>query len=173
MSVSGVSTDDVQTILNLKNAWQYILATDAPFDWALLCKINGFVAYNESLAWGEIRTGQVGISGVGYVTPVPRQPEIEQTLANLAALPVSATARALKTMYHMMRAQWFWDGNKRTAIIAANYQMIAAGAGIINIAQAQLERWHALLSAFYESGDDGEIVRWTYEHCVHGIEMQP
>ena len=104
---------------------------------------------------------------------MPRQPEIEQTLANLAALPVSATARALKTMYHMMRAQWFWDGNKRTAIIAANYQMIAAGAGIINIAQAQLERWHALLSAFYESGDDGEIVRWTYEHCVHGIEMQP
>lgn len=171
MSVGGVSTADVQTILNLKNAWQYILAADAPFDWTLLCKINGFVAYNESLAWGEMRTGRVGIGGVGYVPPVPRQPEIGQTLANLAALPVSATARALKTMYHMMRAQWFWDGNKRTAIIAANYQMIAAGAGIVNIAQAQLEHWHALLSAFYESGDDGEIVRWTYQHCVHGIEM--
>ena len=54
----GVSTDDVQTILNLKNAWQYILAADAPFDWTLLCKINGFVAYNESLAWGEMRTGR-------------------------------------------------------------------------------------------------------------------
>ncbi len=172
MSVSGVSTDDVQTILNLKNAWQYILATDALFDWALLCKINGFVAYNESLAWGEMRTGQVGIGGVAYVPPVPRQPEIEQTLANLAALPVSATERALKTMYHMMRAQWFWDGNKRTAIIAANYQMMTAGVGIINIAQTQLERWHALLSAFYESGDDAEIMCWTYEHCVHGIEMQ-
>lgn len=103
MSVGGVSTDDVQTILNLKNAWQYILAADAPFDWTLLCKINGFVAYNESLAWGEMRMGRVGIGGVGYVPPVPRQPEIGQTLANLAALPVSATARALKTMYRMMR----------------------------------------------------------------------
>ena len=83
------------------------------------------------------------------------------------------TEKAARLCYGIAKNHPFFDGNKRTAIIAANYQMIAAGAGIINIAQAQLERWHALLSAFYESGDDGEIVRWTYEHCVHGIEMQP
>lgn len=169
MSVSGVSTDDVQVILNLKNAWQFALNTDAPFDLALACKINGFVAYNESLAWGELRSGRVGISGVGYVPLIPQPQEVEATLQTLAGLPQSATARALKTMYYMMRAQLFWDGNKRTAIICANYLLIAAGAGVLNISEMQLEQWNTLLSAFYESGNDTEITAWTYEHCLHGI----
>lgn len=171
MSVSGVSTDDVQIILNLKNAWQFALKSDAPFDLKFACKINSFVAYNDSLAWGELRTGNVGISGVGYVPPIPKQDEVEQTLHTFAHLPQSATVRALKIMYYMMRAQLFWDGNKRTASICANYQMIQAGAGVLNIHEGQLEQWHTLLSAFYESGDDTEIIAWTYEHCLYGIEM--
>lgn len=170
MSVSGVSTDDVQVVLNLKNAWQFALRSDRPFDLAFACKINGFVAYNESLAWGELRTGKVGIGGVAYVPPVPNPHEAEQTLSELARLPVSDTVRALKTMYYMMRSQLFWDGNKRTAIICANYQLIHAGAGVLNINEQQLEHWNGLLSAFYESGDDAEIIRWTYEHCLYGIE---
>lgn len=170
MSVSGVSTDDVQVILNLKNAWQFALKSDAPFDLAFSCKINNFVAYNESLAWGELRTGKVGISGVGYISPVPQQNEVEQVFAQIAQLPLSETERALKLMYYMMRSQLFWDGNKRTAIICANYQLISAGAGIVNISEQQLEQWHELLSAFYESGDDTQIIAWTYEHCLHGIE---
>lgn len=170
MSVSGVSTDDVQVILNLKNAWQFALQSDTPFDLAFVCKINSFVAYNESLAWGELRTGKVSISGVGYVPPVPQQNEVEQVFAQIAQLPLSETERALKLMYYMMRSQLFWDGNKRTAIICANYQLISAGAGIVNISEQQLEQWHEVLSAFYESGDDTQIIAWTYEHCLHGIE---
>ena len=170
MGVSGVSTDDIQVILNLKNAWQFALKADAPFDLAFACRINGFIAYNESLAWGVLRSGRVGISGVGYVPPVPVQSEAEQTLADIAKLPESATFRALKSMYYLMRAQLFWDGNKRTAIICANYQLIAAGAGVLNIAETQLEQWNTLLSAFYESGDDAEIMAWTYRHCLYGIE---
>ncbi len=170
MSVSGVSTDDVQVVLNLKNAWQFALRSDIPFDLAFSCKINGFVAYNESLAWGELRTGKVGIGGVAYVPSVPNPHEAEQALSELARLPVSDTVRALKTMYYMMRSQLFWDGNKRTAIICANYQLIHAGAGVLNINEQQLEQWNSLLSAFYESGDDAEIIRWTYEHCLYGIE---
>lgn len=171
MSVSGVSTDDVQVILNLKNAWQFALKSDVPFDVSFACKINGFVAYNESLAWGELRTGKVGISGVGYVPPIPERHQVEQTFAEIAQLPQSMTYRALKTMYHMMRAQLFWDGNKRTAIICANYQLILSGCGVLNINEMQLEQWNTLLSAFYESGDDSEIMAWTYAHCLYGIEM--
>lgn len=170
MSVSGVSTDDVQVILNLKNAWQFVLQSDKQFDLAFACKINGFVAYNESLAWGELRTGKVGISGVGYIPPIPQAIEVENIFNQTAQLPVSETERALKLMYYMMRTQLFWDGNKRTAIISANYLLIQAGAGILNISEQQLETWNTLLSAFYESGDDAEIIRWTYENCLHGIE---
>ncbi|OOR88507.1 filamentation induced by cAMP protein fic [Moraxella caviae] len=169
MSVSGVSTHDIQVVLNLKNAWQFALRSDAPFDLDFACKINGFVAYNESLAWGELRTGNVGISGVSYVPSIPNKDEAQQALQAIDELPLSHTKRAIKTLYYMARQQLFWDGNKRTAIICANYQLIKAGAGILNINESQLETWNELLSAFYETGDDDKIVAWTYENCIYGI----
>lgn len=171
MSVSGISTHDIQIVLNLKNAWHFILSSDREFDLAFACKVNSFVAYNESLAWGELRTGNVGISGVAFVPDIPMQANVEQTLNDFKALPISDTHRILKTMYYMMRHRLFWDGNKRTAIICANYRLIMAGCGVLNIAESQLETWHTLLSEFYETGDDSEIVAWTYEHCLHGMTV--
>lgn len=171
MSVSGISTHDIQVVLNLKNAWHFILASDSDFDLAFACKVNSFVAYNESLAWGELRTGNVGISGVSFVPEIPIKTDVEQTLNDFRALPISDTHRILKTMYHMMRNQWFWDGNKRTAMICANYQLIMAGCGVLNINESQLETWHTLLSAFYETGDDSEIVNWTYDNCLYGMTI--
>lgn len=171
MSVSGISTHDMQVVLNLKNAWQFILSSDSNFDLAFACRVNGFVAYNESLAWGELRTGTVGISGVSFVPEIPIRTDVEQTLNDFKALAISDTHRILKIMYHMMRSQLFWDGNKRTAMICANYQLIMTGCGVLNINENQLEVWHTLLSRFYETNDDGDIVAWTYEHCLYGMTV--
>lgn len=169
MSVSGISTHDMQVVLNLKNAWQFILSSDSPFDLVFACKVNGFVAYNESLAWGELRTGNVGISGVSYVPSIPIKADVENTLSDFHQLPIFHTHRTLKIMYYMMRSQLFWDGNKRTAMICANYQLIRAGCGVLNINESQLEIWNTLLSEFYESGYDTHIVNWTYENCLYGM----
>ncbi|WP_323842334.1 MULTISPECIES: Fic family protein [unclassified Moraxella] len=171
MGVSGVSTHDIQVVLNLKNAWQFILSSDNEFDLEFACKVNSYVAYNESLAWGELRTGNVGISGVSYVPDIPVQSEVEKTLNDFKTLPISNTHRILKTMYYMMRSQLFWDGNKRTALICANYQLMAAGCGVLNINESQLEIWNALLSEFYETNNDEKIVAWTYEHCLYGMTI--
>ncbi|UNU73064.1 Fic family protein [Moraxella nasovis] len=170
MSVGGISTHDIQVVLNLKNAWQFILKSDTPFDLDFACRVNAFVAYNESLAWGVLRTGNVGISGVGYVPSIPIKSDIENTLNKIHNLPLSKTVLIIKTMYYMMRQQIFWDGNKRTAIICANYQLILSGLGILNINENQLEIWNNLLSEFYETNDDDKIIAWTYEHCLYGIE---
>ncbi len=99
MSVSGISTHDIQVVLNLKNAWQFILSSDRDFDLAFACKVNSYVAYNESLAWGELRTGNVGIGGVSFVPTIPILAEVENCLNEFNQLPISATHRGLKTMY--------------------------------------------------------------------------
>lgn len=169
MSVSGISTHDIQVVLNLKNAWQFILSSNRDFDLTFACKVNSYVAYNESLAWGELRTGNVGISGISFVSTIPVLAEVENCLDEFNWLPISPTHRSLKIMYYMMRNQLFWDGNKRTAIICANYQLIMAGCGVLNINESQLEIWHPLLSEFYESGDDSNIITWTYENCLYGM----
>lgn len=171
MSVSGISTHDIQVVLNLKNAWQFILSSDVVCDLKFACKVNSFVAYNESLAWGELRTGNVGISGVSFVPTIPVLVDVEKAFDEFKKLEGCHTYRILKTMYYMMRNQLFWDGNKRTAIICANYQLIIAGCGVLNINESQLEIWHTLLSDFYESGDDSNIIAWTYENCLYGMTV--
>lgn len=62
MSVGGVSMDDIQVLLNLKNAYQYILKEQSPFSLEVAKKINAFVSDNESLDWGVVRYGDVGIN---------------------------------------------------------------------------------------------------------------
>ena len=52
VNVGSVTLDDVQTILNLRDAWRYVLSSlDEPFNLDYICGINGHVSRNESLQW--------------------------------------------------------------------------------------------------------------------------
>ena len=172
MSVSGISMDDVQVILHLKNAYQYVLKlpSDTTFNLMTACKINSFISYNESLEWGVLRTGNVGIHGVDYTPTIPIESEVVSTINEIRGSEGSLTYKALKYMYYAMRTQLFWDGNKRTAIVSANAIMMLNGLGIVNISEQQLEHWNQLLSEFYETNNDEKIIQWTYDNCVHGID---
>ena len=172
MSVSGISMDDVQVILNLKNAYQYVLklSGDTTFNLSTACKINSFISYNESLEWGVLRTGNVGIHGVDYTPAIPVESEVVSAINEIMSSEGSLTYKALKYMYYAMRTQLFWDGNKRTAIVSTNAIMMLDGLGIVNISEQQLEYWNQLLSEFYETNNDETIIQWTYDNCVHGID---
>jgi len=172
MSVSGISMDDVQVILNLKNAYQYVLklSGDTTFNLSMACKINSFISYNESLEWGVLRKGNVGIHGVDYTPSIPIESEVVSKINEIMSSEGSQTYKALKYMYYAMRTQLFWDGNKRTAIVSTNAIMMLEGLGIVNISEQQLEYWNQLLSEFYETNNDETIIQWTYDNCVHGID---
>ena len=170
MSVSGISIDDIQIILNLKNAYQYILNEQAPFTLEVAKKINSFVSYNESLDWGVVRYGDVGIHGVNDSTSIPVETDVAQHIETILSNKLTSTTyRALKYMYYAMRTQIFWDGNKRSALIATNYIMLLNGNGILHIDESHLEVWNKLLSEFYETNNDEAIIEWTYNHCIFGI----
>lgn len=172
MSVSGVSTDDIQVILNLKNAYSYILKETRSFDLSIAERINGFIAYNESLEWGVLRRGNVGIHGVSYKPTIPIRNAVIAEIDEIMSMDISNTHKAIKYMYYAMRKQLFWDGNKRTAIVSANYMMLQNGNGILVIREQDLEEWNELLSDFYESNDDSKIIDWTYDNCIFGIEYE-
>ena len=64
VNVPNVQLDDIQAILNMRDAWKFLLNTvneEVTFDY--WCKLNGYIARNEALEWGKLRTGTVGISG--------------------------------------------------------------------------------------------------------------
>lgn len=56
------------------------MLADGEFDLKFACRVNGFVTYNEGLAWGELRTGNVGISGVSFVPDMPIVSEVKKIL---------------------------------------------------------------------------------------------
>ena len=64
VNVPSVQLDDIQAILNMRDAWRYLLDTiNELITLDYLCKLNDFIARNEALEWGKLRTGTVGISG--------------------------------------------------------------------------------------------------------------
>lgn len=62
VNVPGVQLDDIQAILNMRDAWKYLLSTiDEPLTFGYWCKLNEFIARNEALEWGKLRTGTESI----------------------------------------------------------------------------------------------------------------
>ena len=85
------------------------------------CKLNEYIARNEALEWGKLRTGTVGISGTDYVPPVPEKEKTIEELKNiLSSTSLSVTDKALEAFTWGAREQFFWDGNKRTSLLLAN-----------------------------------------------------
>lgn len=173
LSVTGVDTHDVQVILNMKNAWMYILERiDQPFDLDILCKVNSFVAYNESIEWGVLRNGTVGITGVNYVPTVPVEKDVVAEMSQIFSNPeLSDTYRGIHFMLYAMRTQIFWDGNKRTAMIGANMWLTQRGLGLISVTDKHFETFNVLLSKFYETNDYTVIDDFVYENCLYGIDF--
>ena len=72
VNVPGVQIDDIQAILNMRDAWRFLMGSiNEPVTLEYLCKLNEFIARNEALEWGKLRTGSVAISGTDYTPPVP------------------------------------------------------------------------------------------------------
>lgn len=164
---AGLTTDDVAVVLNLREAWRYVLASlDEPFGPELVRGINARVAHGLSLAPGEWRDGSVGITGTAWRPPAPDT----DTVAEVFTLTGSTTGRALTFAARAMRAQLFWDGNKRTALLAANHLLLSHGAGMLSIPEDAIEAFNRTLTAFYSSGDPTPLVAWLYTSALTGLE---
>ena len=171
VNVPDVQLDDIQAILNMRDVWRYLLSTvDQPVTLEYLCTLNGYIARNEALVWGKLRTGRVGISGTDYLPPLPSQETAERELSEILDKDTSATDKALTAFLWGTRAQLFWDGNKRTSMTLANKILIASGAGILTVTDRHMERFNTLLLGYYDTGEGEELKRYLYENANFGIE---
>ena len=172
VNVPNLKIDEIQCVLNLRDAWKFVIANiDEEFNTEFICKINEYVARNESLEWGKLRTGRVEITGTEYIPEVPDKNKVEKEINDILKIE-NATERAITYMLYGMRSQLFWDGNKRTSTIAANKIMIANGVGIIKVPDNKLEEFNKLLTEFYNTNDMTKIRKFIYENCIDGIRMQ-
>lgn len=172
VNVPNVLIDDIQAILNMRDAWKYLLNTvSEPVTLEYMCKLNEYIARNEALEWGKLRTGTVGISGTDYITPIPNQTQIEQELDRILNTDTSATEKALSAFVWGTRGQFFWDGNKRTSLTLANKLLVASGAGILTITDKYMEQFNVLLLDYYNSGESEKLKKFLYENAIQGISI--
>lgn len=172
VNVPEVKLSDITCILNLRDAWSYVLSNlEIMTNLDFICKVNSFVSRNESLEWGVLRTGKVGISGTSYVPNIPLNEEVENSLKEIMSIE-NITLRSIKYMLYGMRSQLFWDGNKRTSMIVANKIMIENGKGIILIKEEYVLEFNKLLTDFYETNNDEKIVKFIYDNCIVGIDRE-
>ena len=116
-------------------------------------------------------TGSVQITGVNYIPKVPNKEDVIIKINSILQIE-NPTERAIEYMLYGMRAQLFWDGNKRTSSICANKIMIENGCGIIKISDENLEQFMTLLSEFYDTNDNSKIKQFIYDNCVDGIILE-
>lgn len=172
INVPNLKIDEIQCILNLRDAWKYVINNiKEEFNINFICKINELVARSESIEWGVLRSGNVQITGTEYIPDVPEEEVVKKQIAEILKIK-NTTERAIEYMLYGMRSQLFWDGNKRTSMICANKIMIENGNGIIKVPDNKLEEFNTLLSEFYTSNDKVKIKQFIFANCIDGITFK-
>lgn len=168
INVPNVQLDDIQAILNMQDAWEYLLQTvEEKITFAYWCKLNEYIARNEALEWGKLRTGSVGISGTDYIPPIPKKEKVIAALEDIVSdKDMTATEKALEVFTWGTRGQYFWDGNKRTSLMLTNKILISAGAGIMTITDKYMEQFNVSLLEYYNTGISSELKRFLYDNAI-------
>lgn len=166
--VNGVSATDVQKILNLKHAWEFILDQDvirSETNYYMLCHIARIVNEGFFYDGGRIRGVPVTIGGSSYVPPLPIESVIKEQLTEIIMQKKQDVDIAIDLCLYCMKTQVFLDGNKRTAVIFANHYLIAHGMGFLVIPEKEVPEFKKLLVSFYEGKDKDIIYSFMKERC--------
>ncbi len=172
VNVPNLKLDEINCILNLRDAWNYTLTNiDSQLSLEYICKINSYVSRNESLEWGVLRTGNIGINGVSYTPNIPNKDDITNKINEINSKNISITEKSLELMLYLMRSQIFWYGNKRTSMIIANKLMIANGCGIITVSEENILMFNRLLTDYYNTNNMDKIKKFLYDNCIVGMTI--
>ena len=166
--VNGMTASDVQKILNLKHAWEFILdqnVIQAKSDYYVLCHIARLVNEGFFADGGRIRGVPVTIGGSSYVPPLPIELEVRERIEEILQSDMEDIDKAICLCLYTMKTQVFIDGNKRAAVIFANHFLIAHGLGFLVIPEAHVAEFKKLLVSYYEGEDSGIITAFLKGNC--------
>ena len=167
--VNNVSAEDVQKILNLKHAWEFVLDKDV-----ILSETNYYVCQyiarlvNEGFyqQGGRIRAVPVTIGGTSYIPPIPIEYQVKENIENIIKSSDDVVQVAIELALHVMKTQIFNDGNKRTAIIFANHYLISHAGGLMVVPQNLVPEYKKMLVKYYEGTDEETIKSFMREKCL-------
>lgn len=166
--VNGVKASDVQKILNLKHAWEFIVDPDVvafPCNYYLLSHIARLVNEGFYQNGGSVRGIPVAIGGSTYVPPIPNEIDVKDRIREIIQSGLDGIDIAIELTLYCMKTQIFIDGNKRASIIFTNHFMIQHGLGLLVVPESIVPEFKRLLVAYYEGRDEASIKEFLKEKC--------
>lgn len=173
--VNNVSAEDVQKILNLKHAWEFVLDKDviqSPTSYYVCQYIARLVNEGFYYEGGRIRGVPVKIGGSSYIPPLPVEYEVKDQIEKIVAADAAYVDIAIELALYVMKTQIFNDGNKRTAILFANHYLIAHGAGLMVVPENIVPEFKQLLVRYYEDIDVGAIKDFLKNQCYRTFQSE-
>jgi prophage maintenance system killer protein len=166
--VSGMTPTDIQKILNLKHAWEFILDKDvisSKTNFYILSYIAKLVNEGFYKNGGRIRAVPVSIGGTNYVPPLSIESDIKDDIETILSQEKENIDKAIDLCLYCMKTQIFNDGNKRASVIFANHYLISQGEGLIIIPEKEVPLFRSLLVNYYENEDNNAIKIFMREKC--------
>ena len=171
--VSGMTPTDIQKILNLKHAWEFILDKDVILsnsDYYILSYIARIVNEGFFEEGGKIRGVPVTIGGSSYIPPLPNEADVKEKIKEIVEEKDDAINIAIKLCLYCMKTQIFLDGNKRASVIFANHYLISHGGGFLVIPEKEVPEFKKLLINYYEKNEFTIIANFMKKHCHKTME---
>jgi len=170
--VSGMKPDDIQKIVNLKHAWEFILDNDVvayPTSYYLSSYIAKLVNEGFYADGGNIRGVPVVIGKSSYIPPIPNEADVKNGIDSIIHSGEPAIDISIKLMLYVMKTQIYNDGNKRTGVILANHVLISKGEGLIVIPEKLVPAFKKHLVNYYENKDN-KLIDFLKDKCWNKLK---
>lgn len=167
-TVNGMTASDIQKVLNLKHAWEFILDNDviqAKSDYYLLSYIGRLVNEGFFSDGGRIRGVPISIGGSTYKPPIPIESIVKERIDAILKSQKDDIDIAIELCMYTMKTQVFIDGNKRASVIYANHYLIAHGQGFLVIPENKVSEFKKKLVSYYEGEDLAVISDFLKNYC--------
>ena len=117
---ADMTVNDIIVVNNIKRAWMFLFENGGhPIDWQYVSEYNRILGEGLIRDAGKIRTNDVRIGGTDWIPDLPTIESSHDVILSLSKSERSAEDQALLMFCAITRGQWFNDGNKRTALMAA------------------------------------------------------
>lgn len=157
ITVGGHKVDHQQIVINQGKAWTFIFSSLKEQSFSLnvefVNELHGIAANQETLLWGEFRSGGVSIAGTDCMPPDYKDlPRLFNEMVNKSQIIDDVYDKAIFVFLKMAKNQFFYDVNKRMGRFMMNGILLSEGYPAINLpAKRQLE-FNELMLEFYNGG---------------------
>ena len=172
ITVGGQKLSDEQQILSIRDGWNYlfdaVLQNKVSIEVNTFNKLNDIVAKDEALISGTFRTGEVRIGGTEIFPPRARDLEgiFKSELPILIERCKSKIDLAFEIFLWVNLNQFYYEGNRRTAMLVSNMILISNGQGVFNIKEKDSLQFNTLMVKFYNTREADNIFEFLYDNCL-------